>query len=303
MEGDSGIVARTYGTCVLLDRKRSGKILSSLMHSERHLSIDESDRARSLDDQAPQPVPLVRDTSRFARSDMVPTTAVSFSRLRDGPQSDEVDLLTIRSFEPHIRIRMGGMVTARSVKYLGNLASKLSDQETRDGWWTELRDEIRSHAKILGCTHVVGYLEASTIHDDVAILSITGTAVTIRGLPDLNSPVTRRLLRHSRPSRRYKHDVDDPGNVASDAITEAWGSKSIFRNRSGSKVDVDGSSSRVPSGNSDSNLMDGRREMTGNLKLFRPRRTKPCTAVHVPYSHRHGTSTMLPTLSYGLISL
>ena len=87
---------------------------------------------------------------------------------------DEVRLLTLRDFHPSVRVRIGGLVTARSVKYLGNLASKLSDQETRDSWWTELRDEIRSHAKILCCTHVCGYLEASTIHEDVAILSITG---------------------------------------------------------------------------------------------------------------------------------
>ena len=61
----------------------------------------------------------------------------------------------------------------------------MSDQETRDGWWSELRDEIRSHARTLCCTHVVGYVEASTIHDDVCVLSITGTAATVRGLPDI----------------------------------------------------------------------------------------------------------------------
>jgi hypothetical protein len=42
-------------------------------------------------------------------------------------------------------------VTARSVKYLGNLASSFSDQETRDNWWLELRSEIRNHARILCC--------------------------------------------------------------------------------------------------------------------------------------------------------
>ena len=71
-----------------------------------------------------------------------------------------------------------------SVKYLGKLASSLSDQETRDGWWSELRSELRSHASTLGCTHVVGYVESSTIHDDVCVLSVTGTAAIVRGLPD-----------------------------------------------------------------------------------------------------------------------
>merc|ERR1712078_381168 len=97
-------------------------------------------------------------------------------------EEHEVQLLTLRDFDPTVRVRIGGLVTARSVKYLGNLASKLSDQEQRDSWWKELRDEIKSHAKILCCTHVVGYLEASTIHEDVAVLSITGTACTVRGL-------------------------------------------------------------------------------------------------------------------------
>ena len=37
---------------------------------------------------------------------------------------------------------------ARSVKYLGRIAS-VKDQETRDAWWAELREEVRSHAKSL----------------------------------------------------------------------------------------------------------------------------------------------------------
>ncbi len=86
----------------------------------------------------------------------------------------------MNEFGNSIRTRIGGLVTARSVKYLGKLASKLSDQETRDGWWQELRDEICSHTKTLGCSHVIGYQEFSTIHDDVCVLSVTGTAATVR---------------------------------------------------------------------------------------------------------------------------
>ena len=57
--------------------------------------------------------------------------------------NEDVTLLTLRDFDPRVRVRIGGLVTARSVKYLGNLASKLSDQETRDSWWTELRGKFR----------------------------------------------------------------------------------------------------------------------------------------------------------------
>ena len=52
---------------------------------------------------------------------------------------------------------------ARSVKFLGKLEATLSDQETREGWWEELRDEIKSHARTVCCTHVIGYIETCTI--------------------------------------------------------------------------------------------------------------------------------------------
>jgi hypothetical protein len=62
-------------------------------------------------------------------------------------QDDEgVQLLTLRDFDPRVRVRIGGLVTARSVKFLGNLASKLSDQETRDSWWQVCRQFLTFHA-------------------------------------------------------------------------------------------------------------------------------------------------------------
>jgi len=134
----------------------------------------------------------------------------------------EVALLTLSSFGPSVRIRIGGLVTARSVKYLGKLASKLSDQETRDGWWSELRDEIRSHARTLCCWHVVGYTESSTIHDDVCVLSITGTAATVRGLPDLTKDY--RLRRHwemQRMSMQMTHASSSSTALRAPAQQEA----------------------------------------------------------------------------------
>jgi hypothetical protein len=51
----------------------------------------------------------------------------------------------------------------------------LSDEpETRDTWWTELRTEIRSHARAMGCHAVVGYSEATSICDEIIILSAVG---------------------------------------------------------------------------------------------------------------------------------
>jgi hypothetical protein len=85
----------------------------------------------------------------------------------------EIQLITLKVFHPGTRIRLGGIVSARSVKYLGKLATKLADQETRDSWWLELREEIRAHAQSLQCPFVIGYTESCTIHDDVCVISAT----------------------------------------------------------------------------------------------------------------------------------
>ncbi len=50
------------------------------------------------------------------------------------------------------------------------------ENDTRDGWWQEIRQEIRSHARCLGCNLVVGYTEDTVICDDIVILCASGTA-------------------------------------------------------------------------------------------------------------------------------
>jgi len=206
IEGDSGIVARTFGTCVLLTRRGQIESQEKQIEMAAHHHRGGDDRigggatsmrskllrsyssGRSLrsdeiaDGQRPSPKDQV--VSPMVTRGALSEAAAAAARHMDGSQ-DEVQLLTLREFGPRVRVRIGGLVTARSVKFLGNLASKLSDQDTRDSWWSELRDEIRSHARTLCCWTVIGYSEASTIHDDVCVLSITGTAATVRGLPDL----------------------------------------------------------------------------------------------------------------------
>jgi uncharacterized protein YbjQ (UPF0145 family) len=170
MEGDSGIVARVFGTCVLVEKKDR---------------FQQTTRIRSKDDDGTTSENEEQTINEITtNANYMPDATAAAKRHKESTQG-EVQLLTLREFGHRVRVRIGGLVTARSVKYLGKLASKLSDQETRDGWWQELRDEIRSHAKTLGCSHVIGYAEASTIHDDVCVLSLTGTAATVRGLPDL----------------------------------------------------------------------------------------------------------------------
>ncbi|XP_034443137.1 C2 domain-containing protein 5 isoform X11 [Hippoglossus hippoglossus] len=108
----------------------------------------------------------------------------------------EFPFFTLTSFPPGFLVHVGGVVSARSVKLLdrihnpalGNTRSyKLLDwnsitadePETRDAWWEEIRQEIKSHAKALGCHAVVGYSERTSICEEVCILSASGTAVIL----------------------------------------------------------------------------------------------------------------------------
>lgn len=293
MEGDSGIVARTYGTCVRLERRQHPQHQHphhSLLQLKRHRK---GSTHRSTDDE------IQTDSEREEDEDdhHSPTTATAGRRSTfatmaiPDPDDDEVQLLTLRDFDPRVRVRIGGLVTARSVKYLGNLASKLSDQEQRDSWWTELRDEIRSHAKILCCSHVIGYLEASTIHEDVAVLSITGTACTVRGLPDIHL--------HNQP--RLWGSYPDPALLDStEGVVMSTSQRKAKRlshrsGRASRKASNDGDLHTGHSISQDGvaypevrNHMDykgGKRFQKGH-RITRVRDAKPCSYCHVPYHHR-----------------
>uniref|UniRef100_A0ABM5GDR7 C2 domain-containing protein 5 isoform X3 n=1 Tax=Pogona vitticeps TaxID=103695 RepID=A0ABM5GDR7_9SAUR len=112
----------------------------------------------------------------------------------------EFPFFTLTAFPPGFLLHVGGVVSARSVKLLdrihnpafvgimGNTRSyKLldwnsfnsDDPETRDAWWAEIRQEIKSHAKALGCHAVVGYSESTSICEEVCILSASGTAAVL----------------------------------------------------------------------------------------------------------------------------
>nr|XP_040136849.1 C2 domain-containing protein 5 isoform X3 [Ictidomys tridecemlineatus] len=122
-----------------------------------------------------------------------------FCRRRLG-EKKEFPFFTLTTFPPGFLVHVGGVVSARSVKLLdrihnpafvgimGNTRSyKLLDwnsfnsdePETRDAWWAEIRQEIKSHAKALGCHAVVGYSESTSICEEVCILSASGTAAVL----------------------------------------------------------------------------------------------------------------------------
>ncbi|XP_047195778.1 C2 domain-containing protein 5 isoform X23 [Hippoglossus stenolepis] len=90
----------------------------------------------------------------------------------------EFPFFTLTSFPPGFLVHVGGVVSARSVKLLDRIHNP-DEPETRDAWWEEIRQEIKSHAKALGCHAVVGYSERTSICEEVCILSASGTAVIL----------------------------------------------------------------------------------------------------------------------------
>uniref|UniRef100_S4RIV6 C2 calcium dependent domain containing 5 n=1 Tax=Petromyzon marinus TaxID=7757 RepID=S4RIV6_PETMA len=90
----------------------------------------------------------------------------------------EFPFFTLTSFPPGFLIHVAGVVSARSVKLLDRIHNP-EEPETRDAWWAEIRQEIKSHAKALGCHAVVGYSECTSICEEVCILSACGTAAVL----------------------------------------------------------------------------------------------------------------------------
>ncbi|XP_039470725.1 C2 domain-containing protein 5 isoform X1 [Oreochromis aureus] len=90
----------------------------------------------------------------------------------------EFPFFTLMSFPPGFLLHVGGVVSARSVKLLDRIHNP-DEPETRDAWWEEIRQEIKSHARALGCHAVVGYSESTSICEEVCILSASGTAAIL----------------------------------------------------------------------------------------------------------------------------
>ncbi|XP_045174901.2 C2 domain-containing protein 5-like isoform X2 [Mercenaria mercenaria] len=90
----------------------------------------------------------------------------------------EFPLFTMMSFPAGFIIHMGGVVAARSVKLLDKIHNP-EEPETRDVWWNEIRTEIRSHTRAMGCHAVIGYCELTSICDEIILLSATGTAAKV----------------------------------------------------------------------------------------------------------------------------
>ncbi|KAI4897955.1 hypothetical protein NFI96_019851 [Prochilodus magdalenae] len=147
-----------------------------------------------------------------------PLKALLRQQTQTALEQREFPFFTLTGFPPGFLLHVGGVVSARSVKLLdrihnpalGNTRSyKLLDwnsftadePETRDAWWEEIRQEIKSHAKALGCHAVVGYSESTSICEEVCILSASGTAAILssRFMQDGALDTDHRLSRQQAP--------------------------------------------------------------------------------------------------------
>uniref|UniRef100_A0A3P8T951 C2 domain-containing protein 5 n=1 Tax=Amphiprion percula TaxID=161767 RepID=A0A3P8T951_AMPPE len=129
----------------------------------------------------------------------------------------EFPFFTLTSFPPGFLVHVGGVVSARSVKLLDRIHNP-DEPETRDAWWEEIRQEIKSHAKALGCHAVVGYSESTSICEEVCILSASGTAAILNprymreGCLDIGS-TDHRFEDPSPPSCGFCHIPYDELNM------------------------------------------------------------------------------------------
>ncbi|KAM6436218.1 C2 domain-containing protein 5 isoform 11-T11 [Liasis olivaceus] len=145
-----------------------------------------------------------------------PLKALLRQQTQSALEQREFPFFTLTAFPPGFLLHVGGVVSARSVKLLDRIHNP-DDPETRDAWWAEIRQEIKSHAKALGCHAVVGYSESTSICEEVCILSASGTAAVLnpRFLQDGNMEVCleQRLEETLPPACGFCHIPYDELNM------------------------------------------------------------------------------------------
>ncbi|XP_066120824.1 C2 domain-containing protein 5 isoform X11 [Saccopteryx bilineata] len=200
LEGESGLVVRAIGTACTLDKLSSLAALLPACNSpskemkESPLVHPPSHGCRSTHNSPIHTATGSRLTQNFSVS--VPTLiytgmgsgsagkeggpfkALLRQQTQSALEQREFPFFTLTAFPPGFLVHVGGVVSARSVKLLDRIHNP-DEPETRDAWWAEIRQEIKSHAKALGCHAVVGYSESTSICEEVCILSASGTAAVL----------------------------------------------------------------------------------------------------------------------------
>ncbi|XP_069084661.1 C2 domain-containing protein 5 isoform X8 [Pleurodeles waltl] len=145
-----------------------------------------------------------------------PFKALLRQQTQSALEQREFPFFTLTTFPLGFLVHVGGVVSARSVKLLDRIHNP-DEPETRDAWWAEIRQEIKSHAKALGCHAVVGYSESTSIREEVCILSASGTAAVLnpRFLQDGTTEgcLEQRLDEPSPPACGFCHIPYDELNM------------------------------------------------------------------------------------------
>ncbi|XP_030645905.1 C2 domain-containing protein 5 [Chanos chanos] len=212
LEGESGLVVRAIGTACTLEKLTNTVAPSAPLNSSPSKDVKEPGFGEEV-----CPVPLCSGPPTPLRTQTFSSFSPSKSYSRQSSSSDtelsltpktgmgsggstgkeggplktllrqqtqsaleqrEFPFFTLTGFPPGFLVHVGGVVSARSVKLLDRIHNP-DEPETRDAWWEELRQEMKSHAKALGCHAVVGYSESTSICEEVCILSASGTAAIL----------------------------------------------------------------------------------------------------------------------------
>ncbi|XP_063165097.1 C2 domain-containing protein 5 isoform X11 [Candoia aspera] len=247
LEGESGLVVRAIGTACTLDKlsntpvflpacnSPSKEIKEIPFHEDPNPNPHSSGPSTPLKNQIYSFSPSKSYSRQSSSSDtdlsLTPKTGMGSGSagkeggplkalLRQQTQSAleqrEFPFFTLTAFPPGFLLHVGGVVSARSVKLLDRIHNP-DDPETRDAWWAEIRQEIKSHAKALGCHAVVGYSESTSICEEVCILSASGTAAVLnpKFLQDGNMEVCleQRLEETLPPGCSFCHIPYDELNM------------------------------------------------------------------------------------------
>ncbi|GLD58652.1 C2 domain-containing protein 5 isoform X7, partial [Lates japonicus] len=235
LEGESGLVVRAIGTACTLDKLSSGSAPNTNTHlctltqpllpmpaiplqrMERSRYLPCSRQSSSSDTDLSLTPKTGMGSGGSAGKEAGPLKTLLRQQTQTALEQREFPFFTLTSFPPGFLVHVGGVVSARSVKLLDRIHNP-DEPETRDAWWEEIRQEIKSHAKALGCHAVVGYSESTSICEEVCILSASGTAAILNprymreGCLDIGS-TDHRFEEPSPPSCGFCHIPYDELNM------------------------------------------------------------------------------------------
>ncbi|XP_072241854.1 C2 domain-containing protein 5 isoform X15 [Leuresthes tenuis] len=248
LEGESGLVVRAIGTACSLEKLSSGSILNTHTHPNTAPASNacnspskdgkESPLAHGCRSTHNSPVHSACSSQRLSQNFSISVPTLIFTGMGSGGSAGkeagplktllrqqtqtaleqrEFPFFTLTSFPSAFLLHVGGVVNARSVKLLDRIHNP-DEPETRDAWWEEIRQEIKSHAKALGCHAVVGYSESTSICEEVCILSASGTAAILNhrymreGCLDIGS-TDHRFEEPSPPTCGFCHIPYDELNM------------------------------------------------------------------------------------------